>query len=194
MLQSFLAVFKVLNFQILVLSALLFFIGYAFAPTAYYKKVKWLTVYPFYMINIMDRYFKQNWSPIIIFLVILILNTISLSINLFSGWGIILPFLFVVYMGINIGVVMYHSLEGHYYYLSLFNPVALLELPAAWISIAMAIQFSLTKYFEANFLDNIRFSQYLDYFYMTVFPLLVIAAFIETFLIVLARKREQDVN
>jgi hypothetical protein len=194
MLQSFLAVFKVLNFQIFILSALLFFIGYAFAPTAYYKKVKWLTVYPFFMIKIMDKYFKQNWSPMIIFVVIFILNTISLSINLFSGWGIILPFLFVVYMGINIGVVMYHSLEGHYYYLSLLNPVALLELPAAWISIAMAIQFSLTKYFGANFLDNIRFSQYLNYFYMTVIPLLFTAAIIETFLIVFARKREQDAN
>jgi hypothetical protein len=194
MLQSFLAVFKVLNFQIFILSALLFFIGYAFAPTAYYKKVKWLTVYPFFMIKIMDKYFKQNWSPMIIFVVIFILNTISLSINLFSGWGIILPFLFVVYMGINIGVVMYHSLEGHYYYLSLLNPVALLELPAAWISIAMAIQFSLTRYFGANFLDNIRFSQYLNYFYMTVIPLLFTAAIIETFLIVFARKREQDAN
>ena len=98
MLQSFLAVFKVLNFQILILSALLFFVGYAFAPTAYYKKVKWLTVYPFFMIKIMDKYFQQNWSPMIIFIVILILNTISLSINLISGWGIILPFLFVVYI------------------------------------------------------------------------------------------------
>lgn len=194
MIQSFLAVFKILNFQILILSALLFFIGYAFAPTAYYKKVKWLTVYPFFMIKIMDKYFKQNWSPMIIFIVILILNTISLSINLISGWGIILPFLFVVYMGINIGVVMYHSLEGHYYYISLLNPVALLELPAAWISIAMAIQFSLTKYFGANFLDHIRFSQYLNYFYMTVIPLLIIAALIETFLIVFARKREQDAD
>ena len=192
MIQSFIAIFKVLNLQILMLSALLFFIGYGLAPTAYYRRIQWLTAYPFFMIKLMDQYFKHDWSPHIIFIVILLLNTFSLSINLFSGWGIILPFLFVIYMGINVGVVVYHSLGGQYYFLSLLNPVAMLELPAAWISIAMAIQFSLTNFFGASFIKAVRFSQYLKYFTQTVIPLLVTAALIETFLIVIARKREKN--
>jgi len=71
MLQSFITLFKILNLQILMLSALLFFIGYAIAPTAYYRKIKWLTAYPFFMIKLIDYYFKQNWSPLMIFMVIL---------------------------------------------------------------------------------------------------------------------------
>ena len=56
--------------------------------------------------------------------------------------------IFSIYLGINLGVVMYHTLKGKHFYLSLFNPVALIELPAAWLSFAMAIQFSATHYFN----------------------------------------------
>ena len=183
-------VFKVLNMQIFFLSALLFFIGYALAPTAYYKNIKWLTAYPFLIIKLMDRYFRQDWHPLKIFIVIFVLNSFSLFLNLLSGWGVILPCLFMVYMGINIGVVMYHSLEGQLYYTSLFNPVSLLELPAAWISITMAIQFSLTNYFELSLIDSFSFSQYVIIFLKTVIPLLFVAGILETILIVFGRNKK----
>jgi len=192
--QIFSSLFQVLNFQVLIFSALLFFMGYALAPTAYYKKIKWLTAYPFFIIRLMDRYLKQDWPPMIIFLVIFFLNTTSLTINLLSGWGIILPYLFIIYMGINIGVVMYHALEGHFYYLSLFNPVALLELPAAWLSITMAIQFSLKNFFQVEFLKEVTFPHYFELFLVTVIPLLFLAAIIETFLIVVARRKGNEEN
>jgi uncharacterized membrane protein SpoIIM required for sporulation len=190
--QSFSELLQMINFQIFIFSALLFFVGYAAAPTAYYKNIKWLTAYPFFIIKLMDKYLKQNWPPLIIFLVIFTLNTTSLTINLLSGWGIILPYIFVVYMGLNIGVVMYHTLQGRFYYLSLLNPVALLELPAAWLSIAMAIQFSLTRYFQVNFIKDVAFGQYIGFFMVLVIPLLILAAVIETFLIVFARKKEKQ--
>lgn len=191
MISGFLEVAEVLNIQIFLLAALLFFVGYALAPTAYFKKINWLTVYPFFIIHLMDTYFKKEWHPLLIFLVILVLNTFSLFINLLSGWGLILPYFVIIYMGINIGVIMYHSLEGKYYYISLFNPVALLELPAAWLSIAMAIQFSLGHMLNIEPFTNIAFDQYVKYFVQTIMPILFLAAIIETVLIMIARKQEE---
>jgi len=186
--QSFLAVFEIINLQIYFISALLFFIGYAFAPTAYYKKINWLTIYPLYIIKLMDRFFKRKHHPLKLFFTILALNTASLLINLLSAWGIILPFLVVIYLGVNIGVVMYHSLDGKFYYLGLINPVALLELPAAWLSITMSIQFSLTNFFNNSELAVVEFSTYLLYFLYTIIPVLVIAGIIETILISIKTK------
>ena len=183
MIQSFFEVFSIINIKIFFVSILLFFIGYVFAPTAYYKKIRWLTAYPFFIIKLMDEFFKKQHHPIKIFLILFVLNTTSLFINLLSAWGIILPFLFVLYMGINIGIVMYHTLEGKFYYVGLLNPVALFELPAAWLSIAMAIQFSMTRFFNASNFKVIEFLQYVDYFIYTIIPLLFIAGVIETILI-----------
>ncbi len=183
-------ILKFINLQIFLFAALLFFIGYAIAPMAYYKKIHWLTAYPFFIIHLMDKYFKREWPPVLIFIVILVLNTISLFINLLSGWGILLPVLFCLYTGINIGVVMYHTLEGQFYYTSLINPVALIELPASWISIALAIQFSLDHYFNADFVKHVSFGEYVRIFVVLIIPMLVIADLIETSLIVISRKQE----
>ena len=191
MIQSFLEVFRVINIQIFIISILLFFVGYAIAPTAYYKKIKWLTAYPFFIIKVMDTFFKKKHQPLKIFFILFNLNTFSLFLNLISAWGILLPFIFVLYMGLNIGVVMYHSLEGKFYYIGLLNPVAILELPAAWLSITMAMQFSLQHFLNISFLPAIDFLKYVDYFLYTIIPLLLIAGIIETILIV---KNEKDNN
>jgi hypothetical protein len=191
MIQSFLEIFHVINAQILIISILLFFVGYAIAPTAYYKKIKWLTAYPFFIIKLMDAFFKKKHHPLKIFFILFTLNTLSLFLNLISAWGILLPFIFVLYMGLNIGVVMYHSLEGKFYYIGLLNPVAILELPAAWLSITMAMQFSLQHYLNISFLPTISFLKYVDYFLYTIIPLLLLAGIIETILIV---KNEKDNN
>ncbi len=191
MIQSFLEIFRVINIQIFIISILLFFVGYAIAPTAYYKKIKWLTAYPFFIIKLMDTFFEKKHQPLKIFFILFTLNTFSLFLNLISAWGILLPFIFVLYMGLNIGVVMYHSLEGKFYYIGLLNPVAILELPAAWLSITMAMQFSLQHFLNISFLPTIGFLQYVDYFFYTIIPLLLLAGIIETLLIV---KSEKDNN
>ena len=194
MIEKFWEVFSIIDLQTIILAALLFFIGYVLAPTVYYKKVKWLTTYPFFIIHLMDKYFKKNWPALTIFIVIFGLNSISLFINLLSGWGILLPFILIIYTGLNIGVVMYHTLEGKFYYASLLNPVAILELPAAWISVAMGIQFGLNRISSISLYETISFSKYVDYFLYTVVPLLFLAAIIETVLIIVARKQEADAD
>jgi len=194
MIEKFWAVFSVIDLQTIILAALLFFIGYVLAPTVYYKKVKWLTAYPFFIIHLMDKYFKKDWPALTIFIVIFGLNSLSLFINLLSGWGILLPFILIIYTGLNIGVVMYHTLEGKFYYASLLNPVAILELPAAWISVAMGIQFGLNRISSLSLYETITFSKYVGYFLYTVVPLLFLAAIIETALIIIARKQEADAD
>lgn len=190
MIHAFFEVFDIINGQVYLLSILLFFIGYALAPTAYFKEIKWLTAYPFFIIKLIDKHFKMDWHPLKTFSVIVILNSLSLFINLISAYGIILPVIFSVYLGINLGIVMYHSLKAQHYYLSLLNPVAMIELPVVWLSFSMAIQFSATTYFNISELTQITFVQYINYFLITVIPLLIIAAIIETALIVVARKIE----
>jgi hypothetical protein len=194
MIQSFLEVINVINTQIYIVSILLFFVGYAFAPTAYYKKIKWLTAYPFFIIRLMNAFFKKKHHPLKILFILFFLNTVSLLINLISAWGIFLPVIFVLYMGINIGVVMYHSLEGKFYYVGLLNPVAIIELPAAWLSITMAMQFSLQYFCEISFLPEINFAQYVTYFMYTIVPLLFFAGVIETILIVKGDKKNKSIS
>jgi len=192
MIDNFFEIFRIINLQIYLFSILLFFLGYVFAPTAYYKKIKWLTVYPFFIVNLIEKHFNQDWHPLKIFTVILLLNFLSLFLNLVSAYGVILPVIFSIYLGINLGIVMYHTLEGKHYYLSLFNPVALIELPAAWLSFAMAIQFSATHYFKIDGIATVSFDQYIYYFFITVLPLLIIAGIIETGLIVVTKKIEKN--
>ncbi|MBN1406966.1 MAG: hypothetical protein JW956_04220, partial [Calditrichaceae bacterium] len=67
-----------INLQVFFISILVFFVGYAFAPTAYFKNIKWLTTYPLWISNKLERLAKINWNPIILFLFLLLLNSISL--------------------------------------------------------------------------------------------------------------------
>ena len=118
MIEQFTEVFNIINLQVYLFAILLFFIGYAYAPTAYFKNIKWLTAYPFFIISLIEKHFNQDWPPLKIFIVILLLNSVSLFTNLISAYGVILPIIFSIYLGINLGVVMYHTLEGKHYYLS----------------------------------------------------------------------------
>ena len=192
MIQSFVDLYNIINAKIFLLSMLLFFTGYAIAPTAYYKKIKWLTAYPFFIIKLIDKHFKNDWHPLKIFLILFALNSLSLFLNLLSAWGVVLPFLFIIYLGINIGIVMYHSMAGKFYYFSLLNPVAMLELPAAWLSIAMAIQFSLNYFFGISLTENVGFSDYVYFYSIFILPLMALAGIIETALIVFARNKGDE--
>ena len=192
MTDIFVAVFEVLDSRLIMVAAILFFVGYVLAPTAYYKDIKWLTAYPFFMIRLMDKHFKKDWHAVTIFLVIFLLNSFSLFVNLLSGWVIFLPYMAIIYMGLNVGIIMYHTLEGKYYYLSLINPVTLLELPAAWISVALAIQFSLAPVLGPDYLLPLTFGQCQQFFMQTIIPLLLVGATVETWLIIMARKHEEN--
>ncbi len=193
MFEQLLAKIALINFQVFLISMLFFFAGYALAPTAYYKKINWLTAYPFWIVEKLDKWVKKKWNPIILFLFLFSLNSTSLFINLLSGLAPVLPLIFAVWTGLNIGIITYHTLEGHFYFASLLNPVALFELPAAFISFTLALQYNLSglnitviKFPAADF------SAYLEVFVMIVLPLLFISGVIETILIFFSQKLENN--
>ncbi|MGD9898893.1 MAG: stage II sporulation protein M [Calditrichaceae bacterium] len=180
-----------LNFNIFLTSALFFFAGYALAPTASYKKIGWILAYPHWIVSKLDYLIKQKWNPVILFLFIFLVNGISLFINLLSGHIPGLPFLFALWMGVDIGVVSYETLEGKYFYTALLNPVALFELPAAFISFTMAFQYNLINLnIPLKGIAAVQFSEYIQLFIEIVLPLLLIAGILETALINFSQKLE----
>ena len=177
-------------------SALLFFIGYALAPTIYYKEINWLLKYPLWIIKWMDQLSKQKWKPIYLFIFLFIINAFSLFVDLISAFIPILPFIFAIWTGINIGVVTYHTLEGSFYYAALLNPVAFFELPAAFLTFCMAFQYNFSKMGISTISmvewKDIAFEHYLFLFLIVVLPVLFIAGIIETYLIHFSNKFGND--
>jgi uncharacterized membrane protein SpoIIM required for sporulation len=182
-----------INLQVFFVSILVFFLGYTFAPTAYYKNIKWLLTYPLWVSKKLESLAKVNWNPIILFFFLLVLNSISLFVALLTGLLPILPVLYAMSVGFNIGVITYHNLKGRLYYAALLNPVAMFELPAAFIVFTMAFQFNL-QLFNLNILNikEVVFKEYLDVFLYVVIPLLIVASIVETTLIIISKKIKLD--
>lgn len=193
MIEYFESYITVLNLQVFFVGILVFFIGYTLAPTAYFKEIKWLLAYPLWISKKLEYLAKANWSPIYLFFFLLIINSISLFIALLTGFVPILPVLYTMSVGFNIGVITYHNLKGKLYYAALLNPVALFELPAAFIVFTMAFQYNL-HILNLNVLNikTIPFKDYLDIFLSLVIPLLILASIIETALIMISRKIKID--
>jgi uncharacterized membrane protein SpoIIM required for sporulation len=178
-----------LNLQIFFGTILVFFVGYTFAPTAYYKEVRWLTAYPLWLSDKLERLSKVKWNPLVLFFLLIVINSISLFVALLTGLIPILPILYALSMGFNIGVITYHTLKGRLYYAALINPVALFELPAAFISFTMAFQYNM-KLMNLHILniEYVSFKGYMNIFLLLVIPLLAFASIIETVLIMISRK------
>lgn len=184
-----------INIRIFLFSALIFFMGYAFAPTAYYKKIRFLTAYPLWIAAKLEVWSKKKWNPYFLFIFLFGFNFISLLVNFLSGLALFLPLIFALWTGINIGLVTYHTLKGEFYYAALINPVALFELPAAFISFSAAIQYNIQLAgISIADIPAVSFGDYFTLFLITVTPLLFISGIIETALIVFARKIEKGGN
>ena len=184
-----------INLQVFIISILVFFVGYTFAPTAYYKNIRWLTAYPLWVSKKLEKLTKINWNPVVLFFFLLIINSISLFAGLLSGLAPILPVLYALSVGFNIGVITYHNLKGKLYYAALLNPVALFELPAAFIVFTMAFQYNL-QIINLNILNihPATFQEYINVFLYLVIPLLTIASIVETTLIIISKKINPDDN
>lgn len=179
--------------KIFLISVLIFFLGYALAPTACYKKINVLTVYPLWLAKKMEELSQKTWNPFVLFFFLLSMNSLSLFLSLLSGLVPILPFLFAVLTGLNLGVVTYHTFKGQYYYAALLNPVAFFELPAAFLTFTLAIQFNLMLLPQSVITIPMHsFQTYLNIFVLVVIPLLLIAGILETLLIIYAQKMETD--
>ena len=123
-----------------------------------------------------------------LFLLILILNSTSLFFNLISGLGVVLPIIFGVLIGMNVGIIAYKE-GGIKAMISMFvTPNALFELPAAWLSISAGIRLGWEMIArDANI--SLIFSQCLLIYLHFILPLLFIAALLESAFIYIALKK-----
>ncbi len=179
-----------LRLTIFLASALFFFIGYGLAPVVYHKNIRWLLAYPMWMAEKIEKWSKQSWHPGIIFLFIFSMNLISLSVDFFSGLIPLLPVVFAVWTGLNVGLVSFHTLEGNFFYASLFNPVSLFELPAVFSAFTLAFQFNTRFFPEWKIVTVPSLEVYMQAFLTIVLPLLLIGGIVETALIKFMDKME----
>jgi len=193
MIEFLFSTLGLINPQIFIFSILIFFIGYGLAPTAYYKNINWLIAYPMWLSGKLEHLSKKSWNPYLLFLFLLSVNSVSLFLTLLSGLLPILPFAFAAWTGLNIGVVTYHTLKGQLFYTALINPVAMFELPAAFLTFTMAFQNNLSLLnITIIEITPATFGAYINLFFWLVIPLLILAGILETFLIIYARKFEND--
>ncbi len=189
MIDQFYDAVKLINLQVFLFSALIFMIGYALAPTVYYKKIKWLMAYPLWMESFLEKLLEKKWNVFLMFLFIFMLNAVSLFIDLASGLILFVPLIMGLWMGLNIGIITYNMLKGRFFYSALFNPVSMLELPAAFIALSFAFQLNLASMGSTLIpAENVSFSLYFNAFVALVIPLLALSGIIETFALHLTKK------
>ncbi len=183
---------ELIHLRVFLFSMVLFFAGYTLAPWVYYKNIKPLLAYPKWLAQKLDKLASKRWHFLTLFLFILTINTFSLFVDFISGLLPGLPILFAVWTGFNVGVITYHTLVGKFYFASLLNPVALFELPAAFVAFTLALQYNCVV-IGCHWLGNLpeNFSHYWNAFLWIVLPLLIIAGIIETFAIKLAQRIEE---
>ena len=145
---------ELINLRLFLFSMVLFFVGYTIAPWVYYKNIKILLAYPKWLGKKLDKLTTKRWHFLTLFLFIVLINSFSLFVDLVSGVVPGLPVLFAIWTGFNVGVITYHTLVGKFYFSSLLNPVALFELPAAFIAFSLALEYNCVI-LNCTFLSNL---------------------------------------
>lgn len=184
-----------LHFVYIFVAALLFFFGIYLAPIIVEKKINWLLIYPRWVTRVIEKYFSTRWGFIPLFLIILVLNNISLFSGFISGFTIVFPFIMAFLTGLHVAIVGYDIMGWQGIWQLLVNPVAWLEFPAAWLSFGMGIRVSIVIIDSKSFSTAYQsFQNMLPLYFKYVFILLVLAAILESGLIIWAEKHKDDLE
>lgn len=190
---TYFKIWKLIDWNLFIFSALIFLTGIISAPWVIKFKLNFLIKYPTWVYQTLTKYIKYEKGILALFILIFSLNTISLFLDLIVGWGIVLPFLFAYLTGLNIAIISY-NLGGNTGILALFfNPVALIELPAAWLALSAGMRLGISIINSGSFAQaSIYFKQGMDLFVFFVIPLLIIAAILESTLISFVREFHEE--
>ena len=193
-----------LNFTAMITIVIAFFLGYLIAPWIYRNNIKVLISYPLWFTNKLSKFLTKKIRSYFIFPLILIFNSTSLFIILISCFIPFLPIIFVIWLGLNLGVSIFHISKGKHYFHLLINPVAILEILAAIITGSLSIQCSIgivhnflnisSNCFYINFIKKITFAVSIKIFIYVVIPILFLAAIIETIMIMVMSKKSGPKN
>lgn len=183
--------FAEINFAYIFAAAVLFLSGIYYAPFIVDRNIRWLLIYPRWIARLMEKYFTVRWGFIPTFFIILILNNISLFTGFVSGFLLIVPFIIAFLTGFHVAVVGYDLMGWKGIWHILVNPIAWLEFPAAWISFSLGFRLAYVMYSFRQFDTAYQyFRLLLPLYFKYVFTLLLIAALLESLLIVLADRHK----
>ncbi|MCK6623411.1 MAG: hypothetical protein HUU32_22130 [Calditrichaceae bacterium] len=181
--------FQALDWPYFFLSALLFMIGIYAGPHAAEKEITLLLKYPRWMLRLMLRYFKPGYPIPVIFLLIFLLNNLSLFSSFVSGFLVIFPPLAAFLTGFNVAVIMFEMMGWRGIWQILVNPVAWLEFPASWISFSLGFRLAETQLARFHLPETlVLFRELWPVYLKYVGGLLLLAAALETLLIVITRR------
>jgi len=165
-------------------SALLFIVGTAVSYPVASRELRFLTWYPLWIWKkVRDLLSPEDpWLKLFVFL--FVFNSVSLLANLLSGFLIVGPPVFAFLLGMNLGVISVEEAGAAGIPLMiLLNPVAWIELPAAFVSLAAGMQLA-TSIFEEGFITGVSiFPELFETYLFVVLPLLLVAALLESTLI-----------
>jgi hypothetical protein len=188
-------IFEKIQFVNIFIAAFLFIAGIYFAPSIVDRNIRWMLVYPRWVANLMEKYFSARWGFLSVFLLILVLNNFSLFTGFFSGLLVIFPFLAAFFTGFHVAVIGYDLMGWQGIWHLLINPVAWLEFPASWISFGMGIRIATVVISTKSLSNGMHiFNQLLPLYFKYVFTLLVIAALLETGMILWVEKHKDDIK
>ncbi|MDW7680682.1 MAG: stage II sporulation protein M [bacterium] len=179
-----------MNLPLLLLSAVLFLLGMALAIPVCRNDIRMLLRYPLWIFGKLEKFLNKNFNPLTVLAVIFIFNSISLLIIILSGILVFLPFVLALFTGLNVGIIGYKKGGLKAMIALCCLPHAWVELPAAWISMSVGMQFALDIISQSSI--SVQMLTAALYCYLTiVLPLLLLAAIIETVLIWFFRNRLQ---
>jgi len=169
-----------------VVSAVLFFVGFVASYPVATRDISFLTAYPLWI----WKRVRQSISPddpwLRLFVFLLSFNAVSLLVNFLSGFLVFLPPVLAVLLGLNVGVISVEEAGATGLVAVVANPVAWLELPAAWVSLAIGAQLGLQVASSGPAGAVAAFPALAEVYAYVVLPLLVAAALLEATLIRLA--------
>lgn len=107
-----------------------------------------------------------------------------------SGFGVVLPIIFGVLIGLNVGIIAYKEGGVKAMVVMFIAPHAIFELPAAWLSISAGIRLGLEIVTPGG---NVKwiFDQSLSIYWRIILPLLFIAALLESGFVYFSLKKLQ---
>lgn len=178
--HEYLGFLKMIDLRLFLLSGSLFVIGVVVSPWVVKNNIKILLRYPMWIWKLIKTYFNPQDHFLKLFLFIFFLNSTSLLCNVLSGFLIVAPILFALFLGMHVGIIVFKE-TGRWGLGTIFlNPVSIFELPAAWISLSTGMEIGISSYrdFMAfHVLDTFRIG--LQVYGFVVIPLLVISGLIE---------------
>lgn len=187
------ASWALIDWHLFIVAMGLFLIGVSLAPAVYKKQIRWLMRYPLWIYLKLAAYVEKEHHFFKLSGLILILNSISVFFDLLSGWGVILVGFATILTGLNVSLVVIELDGPKAIYAMFLNPIAVLELPALWLSVSggLKLGIAIVKYGYTTAAMK-QFLIGLDIFLFFSFPLLTVAAILETTLIRYFQKEEKN--